>query len=65
MIGALTELKPLTRTFAVTGGADIVVDFRRQLLPTDVVHTPVFDGLCLSKSRMRTQHSASKPATTM
>ena len=45
MIGALTELKPLTYTLAVTGGgADIVVSFTRRLLPKNVVQTQVRDG---------------------
>jgi dienelactone hydrolase len=44
MISALTELKPLTYTLTATGGADIVVNFSRRLLPTNVVQTPVRDG---------------------
>jgi dienelactone hydrolase len=44
MIGTLTELKPLTYTLTVSGGADIVVHFTRRLLPENVVHTPVRDG---------------------
>ena len=44
MIGALTELKPLTYTLAVTGGADSVMNFSRRLVPQNVVQTPVRDG---------------------
>jgi dienelactone hydrolase len=44
MIDALTQLKPLTYTLAVTGSADGVMNFRRRLLPTHVVQTPVRDG---------------------
>ena len=44
MIGELTELKPLTYTLAVTGGADIAVNFSRRLLPKNVVQTQVRDG---------------------
>jgi dienelactone hydrolase len=45
MIGALTELKPLTYTLTVTGGAaDKAENFSRRLLPRNVVQTPVRDG---------------------
>ena len=44
MIATLTELKPLTYTLSVTGGADASVDFSRRLLPQNVVQTPVREG---------------------
>lgn len=44
MVGALTELKPLTYTLTVTGAADASMNFSRRLLPQNVVQTPVRDG---------------------